>query len=210
MKLMIAVPTNRDHDPRFTISLVGLMVQSMRGVNGNPAPNITLNIKTQVSNIAQGRNELVREAMEQGQTHLLFLDDDMTFPTNTLDYLCRWNLPIVAANYCHKAKRLIYTAQRDDLRQVESRGRTGIERVLRIGLGVTLIDLSVLRDVPEPWFEIKWDQSRRQHVGEDFYFSHLMKERGVPIHVDHDLSNKVGHVGSHEFRFESYDHTPAG
>lgn len=50
------------------------------------------------------RNELIKQGMEWGATHLLFLDTDMVFPDEIFFMLFRHNLPIVGGLYFHKVK----------------------------------------------------------------------------------------------------------
>lgn len=211
MRLAIYVPSNRDHNPRFTLSLLALnqhlCKQGVRGVEGF---QFLTKIWSGCSNIAQARQELVQEARRQGMTHLLFLDDDMTFPPDLLDTFASRGVPVVAANCCKKTTAdLCYTAMGFDGNVIESKGKTGTQEAAQVGTGVMLIDLEAVGHVEDPWFSMQWLPKEGRTCGEDVFFCWRLREHGVKMYVDHDVSNAVGHVGSYEFRFESFREKPA-
>src|SRR6185295_11500380 len=89
---------------------------------------------------------------------------------------------------------------------VFSRGKTGLEKVWRVGSGILLIDLALVRDIPKPWFEVRWSDKHNQFVGEDWYFLKKLEEAGHgDFYVDHDLSNSVEHVGDFSY---GHQHIP--
>lgn len=200
MKLSIAVPSNRDHSPHFVASLVA-MVQyaAVHGLTHRKLEDLRINIKTNCSNIATGRNDLVREAMDAGMTHILFVDDDMTFPFDMLDHLTKYEAPVVAANCCQKRVEITFTAIGLDGKRIDSRGKTGFEQVRRVGTGIMLIELAAIKDLPQPYFNFEWHEESKRIIGEDYYFCRALNRNNIPIIIDHDVSQHIGHVGAYTY-----------
>lgn len=138
---------------------------------------------------------LARTAMQNNATHVLFIDSDMRFPKDTVERLAKHNKPVIGAN-CSQRTQVQTTARKND-EFVNSKGQRGIEEVESVGMGVTLINMSVFRQLKEPWFSMPWDG--KKHVGEDVFFCKFAREHGFQIFIDHDLSHDVKHAGLIEF-----------
>ena len=175
------------------------------GVKDQELEEFDIAIKTGCSNIAQARQEFIDEAMEKGRTHVLFIDDDMTFPVNMLDALANRGVPFIGVNGCRKTPdELRYTALGLDGDYMQSKGRDGIEEATRMGTGIMLVSLEHLKMIPKPYFEMRWLPEHERVGGEDFYFCQKVRAHGFRVFVDNDVSQMVGHVGVHEFRYDSY------
>ena len=138
--------------------------------------------------LPQARTQLVQYAMQQRASHLLFIDGDMVFPPETLERLLSRDTAVIGANYRRRSSEgHAFTATRHN-QEVTSFGRTGREAVDFIGLGVCLIDLLVFRGtLAEQWFP------GTLYRNEDVAFCALVRSQDVPVWVDHDLSQSVGH-----------------
>jgi hypothetical protein len=145
--------------------------------------------------IADLRNKAVKAAQAAGASHLLFLDSDMRFPEDTLERLLAHDAPIVAANYIQRTMHEWCVARIDGV-PVQSQGRTGLEAVDSTGTGVMLIEMSVFRDLPQPWFDTPFNG--QTFTGEDVYFCESATSIGYTVEIDHDLSQDVRHQGSVE------------
>lgn len=146
------------------------------------------------SGIAEMRNMLVRNALAQGETtHILFVDDDQMFPADAIHQLAIRDLDIVGANIVRKEAnpRTNSRSLTDNVPVWTLPDSTGTEEVEFVGTGMMLIKADVFRKIPEPWFFYDIEKS----VGEDVYFCRKAKEAGFKIHIDHDLSKEVKHVG---------------
>ena len=200
MDILVAIPSNRDHSPHFVGCLVNLVQYvAQNGVAPRPNSKVKVRIKTNCSNIATARNDLVREAINGGHSHLLFLDDDMVFPYNLLDSLCKYEAPVVAANCCQKKLPLTFTAVGLDGKRVDSTGKTGYEQVRRVGAAVMLIDLGAIKKLHDPLFNFEWNADSGRLIGEDYYFCRLMSRHNIPIIIDHDASQHIGHIGAYSY-----------
>lgn len=195
MKLAIVIPCCRDWKASFGASLVGLV------------HNLTLSGMAFDMNIMQGASVLPRArqlgiewAKGVGASHVLFIDDDMQFSAQAVQSLLRRDLDIVACNYLGKGtgKPLIHGL---DGHVLDSSDKTGVEQVGWVGFGMVLIKLEALAGIPKPWFQTVWLEDKQDFLGEDFFFCKKVREFGVSIHVDHDASHLIAHVGDYAYRF---------
>ena len=151
------------------------------------------------------RTRIMGEAVIERCTHLLFLDSDMIFPPDTLHRLLRHNLPIVGANYPRRIFPHLPTAHYGgpDAQGgvVWSENKTGVERVKHVGFGCVLMDMRLVDAIDPPYFVFAPDGEHGLTTrGEDVYFCEkLLRDAGIPTHVDHDLSMEIGHIGEQVF-----------
>ncbi len=141
------------------------------------------------------RSTLAQTSLDNGASHILFIDSDMRFPPDTLERLLIHDKPIIGAN-CRQRNSPKFTARKND-DFISSSGKTGIEQVDSIGFGVTLIVAEVFHRMRKPWFSMPWDGTK--HCGEDIYFCKRAQEMGLSVYIDHDLSQQVKHSGLVEF-----------
>lgn len=155
--------------------------------------------------IADQRQNLVIEALNVGADYILHLDTDMRFPKDLVDRLHAHGKDVVAANYSTRrlpckpvafadagCRNLIYT-------KADS---TGVEEVYAIGMGAMLERTDVYKKLGLPFFSIGYSQSAQDFFGEDVYHCHKLREAGVKVFVDHDVSKQVKHIGNFEFSNE--------
>ena len=152
--------------------------------------------------LPQMRYRAVREGLDWGMSHILFVDTDQEFPPWTLDALLKPGLDgPVGANIATKRLGGAHTARlRGDPEGAKEPLYTTpksppIQRVARLGFGVILIPAWVFEKVGEPWFEVRWRPEIREYEGEDWYFCRKLEEAGIPLYVHRDLSLSVKHWG---------------
>ena len=158
--------------------------------------------------IADQRQKLAMMALQHGADYALFLDSDMRFPRDLAQRLIARNQDVVACNYSTRRLPAKSVAWSDFSMQkfVTSHDRDGIEPIDAIGMGAMLVKTDVFRKLPAPWFQVVYSKSAQAFIGEDIYFCQLAKSHGFKIHVDHDASKLIRHIGSFEF---SHDHVAA-
>lgn len=204
--VMIAIPTGRGGwSADFCMSLIDVVTRPIAAALGyETEPAVSWRYERS-SAIVQNRHNLVRHAQQAGVSHILFLDDDMTFPADTLERLLRAGRPIVAANCPTRSIPIVPTAVKND-RRIVSMGKTGLELVNQVGLAVMLIDMKVFARIDLPWFSFAWDrQYPDTYCSEDMYFCKKARASGIGVWVDHLLSQEIGHVGEIEYRHEMID-----
>jgi hypothetical protein len=150
--------------------------------------------------LAKARQNGIRKAIEEGYTHILFLDDDMCFSSDILEDLMKHNVPVVGVNYTRKTSNPVTQTCGLDGQPVTSLGKEGLEEVGWIGFGAVLIDLSAIKEIDNPLFETRWMPERNDFIGEDYYFCGKVRAHGVKIYIDHTASNKTSHIGDYLYR----------
>jgi len=148
------------------------------------------------------RESLLDAALMTGADAMLFLDSDMRFPADTLERLLAHDKPFVATNYtqrkppfrpvAHTGHDYVYTTP--DSPALEDLGEHG-----RTGLGVALVRRAAVALLERPYFMIGWDLDGKRFVLEDAYFMAKLRAAGVPLLLDHNLSDELGHMGIFEY-----------
>ena len=190
-KIAICVPVRDQVTSVFTYSLAMLMKRC-----GEKNVNVTLHFNIG-SEVAMQRQQLVDDILASNHTHILWLDSDMKFPSDTLEILLNHNKYIVAGNYSTRVKPHRPVAFKDP-KNLDKRvfGGKGLEEVYAIGIGLMLVNTQVYKKMPRPFYSIEWKEDYTNLVGEDIYFCNKAQECGYEVYVDHDLSKKVAHIGT--------------
>ncbi len=142
----------------------------------------------------RGRNNLVRESLENGSEWLWFLDDDHAFAPDLLNRLLAHKVDIVTPVYLQRMMPfapVVYTGQEDanftPLFLPDYAGDEGLQVVHAAGTGGMLIRSEVFRAIEEPWFE-------HGHASEDLIFCEKARDAGFSIWCD--LHAHLGHLTS--------------
>ena len=164
-------------------------------------PDVDLRVYTNSGTlIADQRISLARMALDDGAQWTVWFDDDMRFPKDTIERLLSHRLPIVGVNYPTRRWPVIEpTAYVDD--ETQERLYTlhtsvGLQAVASVGFGCICVHQSVYAALSPPWFFMPWDEEKQKHdCGEDVYFCRKARKAGFDVHIDHDLSKEISHVG---------------
>lgn len=206
VKVMVAIPSTDIWPAQFGMALASMMFYLSQTSLARGLRHWVYLINRRSSMLCQGRESLLEEAIEAGCTHILWLDSDMTFPQDTLHQLFQHNRTFVGANYVRKMIPSAPVAcALDGGLCFTDEHMLHLEEVLHIGFGVALLRVTDIQDIPAPHFNMQWDEKLACYSGEDIYFCKQLREQGIPIYVDHALSQQVGHIGSF-----SYDHKVVG
>ena len=206
LNVAIGVPSGNTWEADFGICLID-MIGYMRSHPVRGYEGLSYEILSRKSSLLpKSRTDIVKKAIEEGADYLLFLDSDQTFPPDVFNQLLARGKEVIGCNIALKTLPSAPTVRSykegDPFGQfVYSNGKTGVERVWRMGFGVMLIDMKIFKEVPEPWFIVGWSQDTGA-VGEDWYFCEQLEKAGIELWVDHDASLKVGHLGGYVYRHE--------
>jgi hypothetical protein len=154
-------------------------------------------------NLAQMRNDIVKEAQAQEASHLLFLDSDMYFPPETLNRLLAHDLPIVACNYVRRCDPPTPTAIRNGQLLHLYAPTTGLTEVEIAGTGVMLIRMDVFNELSKPYFLFEYLPDMDCISTDDVYFCKKARQAGIPIWIDNDLSHEIAHIGQYKYTFKT-------
>ena len=143
-------------------------------------------------------------AKKLGASHLLFLDSDHSFPADTLHRLVSHKKMVVGANYVMKTiPARPVTMKRSEKPEgapvYTDPDSYGLERVWIVGTGTLLINMKVFDKIGMGVWDMKYLPESETYLGEDWSFCLACEEAGIPIHIDHDLSKHVKHIGTLEY-----------
>jgi hypothetical protein len=204
---MIAIPSGDTWHAAFGVSLAGAISKFMTYKVAEDVTQQSLEIHNIRSSLLMtSREEIIQDAYRKQCTHILMLDSDMQFPNDTIHRLFKCNRDFVGANYARKCIPSTPTSANlmDEVCYTDSHMEC-LEEVGHIGLGICLLRMDALKGLEPPFFKVEWHEEMQTYIGEDVYFCRKLREHGIPIYVDHALSQYVGHIGS--FR---YDHSVVG
>jgi len=141
------------------------------------------------------RNDLVKQAIETGCTHVLMMDTDQMYQTTgMIEKMLSHDRPVVGARVHRRYAPfdpLLLEGELGKLKQIPD-DRVQLEdgsfvdelEVDFTGTGCILYDSTIFIDmIPEKWFEFKTGDNG-QAVGEDINFCDKLKRRGYKIVVD--------------------------
>jgi hypothetical protein len=211
VKVAICVPT-RNPQPEFCYSLAQLMAHTAAIFERHGGGHELGLLMQEGTYLPKNREELAGLALDADVTHILWLDDDMQFPKDALLRLMGREVEVVGANYVARGVPPVPVAIKCTGREADGPERarcwtgpdsTGLEVVDAIGFGCTLMQRAAFARVRErPYFENTYGRLQHGWVGEDVDFCIKFRRGGGVVHVDHDLSKEVGHVGKMVYKHE--------
>lgn len=207
IKIGICIPSRDTWKADFGLSLTlaTLALWEMARVQDG----INLNVRfchVKGSHLAENRNVLVKQALDTDCTHILWVDDDMTFTMDTFYKLWKHDVDIVGANCATKTIPPRPTAKngRDYVFTTET--SVGLEEVNRLGMGVTLVKADVYKKIGEPYFACPPNpEFDNAPMGEDIYMIRKAIDNGYKVFIDHDVSKNVGHIGDYVYMHNMMD-----
>ena len=193
--VLIAIPTRGVWESDFAMSLIGLTKHTK--INHEIVGRKT-------TNIAGNRQFLAKKAIDDGFSHILYLDDDMVFPKETLDILIEHDKDIIGVNATTRSYPTIqFTSWTMEGKRVFTNAKSkGLTKVKKTGFGVILIKTDVFKNLEMPYFVYDYDKEKEVYVGEDFYFCDRAREKDYQIYIDQGLSKSIMHIGKVPFNYE--------
>lgn len=145
--------------------------------------------------LPQVRIKLVHQAMEWEATHLLWIDADMVFPTDSLEGLLAHDRDVVGVNYMGRRDNMptTYLSKGDPFWMYDH--DSGVREVYHVATGLLLTKTLVYGRIPMPYFKFEEDPDLPRMLGDDEYFTQKLRDAGIKLHVDSDLSKRCGHMG---------------
>jgi hypothetical protein len=149
------------------------------------------------------RHRLVAHALAWEATHLLWLDSDMMFPRDAANQLLSHTLPVVAANYVRRNKPHLPTAF-DGAAVTTTDEDSGLRQVDHAGMGMMLTDARLYDILDLPYFHFDLSSCGVGLTGEDVWFCRRLRERGIHLFIDQDVSRRVYHIGEQAFHHRDF------
>jgi len=188
--IYIGIPTFKDLPYEFVLSLVDMISYSSKRHRV-----LTGFCNRTFRNIA--RETLIKTAKEEKADYLLFLDDDMVFPKDTLERLLKHDTALVSAlafgrkdpfspcalNMCYRADNDLVA---EEYLHINNWPKDTLLQVDATGLACTLIKKEVLESLGE------YSCTSKEGAGEDVEFMRQCRFKGFTPYVDTGLS--IGHL----------------
>src|SRR3990167_9722643 len=182
-KITIGIPTNRGLKAKTAKCLLDL-------VTNYPA-DYHFVIAEEGYTTAENRNYIASQALKNESQYLLFVDDDMTFPKDTLDKLFQAKEKIVGVlSYSRKLPLQATVWPPESI-------KNALFECDQVGGGILLIDMKVFKEIPQPWFAYETYDFGMIKTGEDAYFCQKAKTKGISVWCEPRI--KVGHIGEYIF-----------
>ncbi len=176
--VFVGLPCNRSIRPESVASLLGLVHQGH---------DLIADIQAVIYlYIDRARNMLADDVLDRPDvTHLLALDDDHLWPGDLVARLLAHRKPIVGATYFTRRPphHLVAGVFHGD-RIAHGVPEPGLHRVQWLGMGATLVETRVFRDMRERYKDKKWFRSEED--GEEIHFFRRVLEMDVPVYLDGD------------------------
>lgn len=196
-RLAICLPQTETVRAEYALALAGMMLRLGNVPCGMDDVVTVAGSGSVLPSVRQGIAERAVELYKA--THLLWIDSDHHFPADTAHRLISHGRPWVGINATTRRIPLRETAV-NLKREILTTGpnEKGLERVYRMGFGITLIEAQVFKKLKKPWFLVEYVKSSEGRVfrGEDVYFSEKARRAGYHPMVDHDLTKETAHIGS--------------
>ena len=138
---------------------------------------------------SEKRNYLIVKALNENYDYLLFVDDDMILPPETLEVLLGRDKDIIGGLYYFKGFPLEKVIEVFD----EESNEPFICKSL--GGGLILTKTEIFRKIKSPWFGTKVNNVGMTILSEDYAFADKAREAGYEVWVDPTLN--IGHIGDY-------------
>lgn len=149
--------------------------------------------RTSNGNIDEMRNNIVHDALADGCTHVIMMDTDQCYHTDTIPRLLSHKLPIVG---CLVYRRyppfdpLMLKGKINEYENITEWEKDSLVEVDATGTGCLMIDTQVFKKMQAPWFRFRKIDGKV--VGEDIGFCSDLRDAGYRIFVD--TSIPAGHL----------------
>jgi len=207
LKITLALCTNRGVKAKTVASLLDLVARTKN-------VDFHILVASKGYTISENRNYCVVQAQKNSSNYLFFVDDDMTFPPDTLERLMSHKKGVVGVNSysrCLPSSSTVGLLDKNG-EYLRPEHHTPWERRIPkslfecyfVGAGVCLIDMDVFNKIKKPYFEFitykKGEFVGMIKVGEDGSFCEKVRAAGEKIWCDGSI--EIGHLGDMEYKKE--------
>lgn len=204
LNLLVGFPSGEQWHGGFGICLTNMFGHFMATKVPGYREQMIKPMQVKGSILSRSRAEIVKTALKDQFSHILFIDTDQTFPRDTAHRLLQHKKDVVGCNIATKQVPASPTARKKaenfhGLPVYTDTDSPPLERVWRLGTGIMLIDVRVFRKIGPGCFEIRWIEQLQDYMGEDWSMCQAIEAAGYEIWVDHLLSDEVGHLGEYKY-----------
>lgn len=155
---------------------------------------------------AWNRNAAVETAKRAGSSHLMFIDNDMTFPASGIQRLIDADKDIIGGMYNARGgagKPVVSTVKMIDPATDPNMGKlvttefpAQLFKCFGLGTGFMLINMEVFKKMQRPYF-VSGETPEGEAWTEDIYFCKKAHEAGFDVWCSPSI--KIGHIGNYEY-----------
>lgn len=186
------------------VETVTSLIGAMEVIKGH---GVGVNLSIEIGGyVAHNRNALVDTAQRTGSTHIMFIDNDMTFQPSAIQRLLDHDKDIVGANYNARGvpgKPVVSTVKLIDPETDPNKNKTytaefpaQLFKCYGLGTGFMLINMQVFNHLTRPYF-VAYEDPNGEHHTEDIEFCKRAGEAGFDVWCSPSI--KVGHIGTAEY-----------
>jgi hypothetical protein len=143
-------------------------------------------LRSSIGQIENMRNEIVKEAINTGCSHLVMMDSDQVYHQQTITKLLSHRKSVVG---CLVYRRympfdpLMFKGEINSYIRIDDWKKDSLVEVDATGTGCLMFEVDVFRKMPYPWFKTRVAEGGGD-VGEDFHFCSNLRAAGYRIFVD--------------------------
>lgn len=191
LKITLAVPTNRGLQAKTFQCLLEMVAKSQQY-------DFHIVVAGEGYTIAENRNYIAVQALNNNSDYLLMIDDDMTFEPELLNKLLANDKDIIGVAYHPRSEtgQIIKYLDETHFVKLEENNDPKYKdtfECMATGTGIILIRCEVFKKMPRPWFAFEYYETGQCKLGEDWFFSREAKKAGFKIYTDPKIV--VGHLG---------------
>ena len=214
-----AAPAPAPNQPQGRAPSIMIAVPAMEMVNAEFAQHLAMSAANMVANgikincafnigsvITIARRNLTDIFMKSDFDYALWLDSDMKFPIDAPIKLLKRGVPLVGCNY--RRRRFPnpgFTGMQGQpgafKELITDDNSPAMEEVDVLPHGLVLVHRSVYEKIPQPHYLQEYVTELNLEIGEDIYFCRKVKEAGIPVWCDHELSKEIAHIGIFHFNY---------
>jgi hypothetical protein len=151
--------------------------------------------------IEENRTELIKNAIREGCEKIFFLDADMVVEHNVVNKLLALDKPVVGADYHMRGLPLVSNVKIAKDGKIISVEAKDIPKepfqAYGVPTGCMLIDIAIVKTLPQPWFDLTWKEDGSLNHGEDIFFCKLLHDHGIEVWCDPTI--EIGHIGTYVY-----------
>lgn len=141
--------------------------------------------------IDYNRNQLVDVALQNGSSHLMFIDSDISFPPDGVARLLAHDKDIVGGYYNTRRGNNPIRVKGPEGLIAPDPMPTSMFQCIVLPTGFMLIKLECLKRLSRPYFAVITHE--KGTIGEDVFFCRQAAEAGIEVWVDPTIH--LGHIG---------------
>lgn len=203
LKITIGIPSPERVDYRFNLDLLTLIFNNWTKYDLLPCNTVS-------SRIVFNRNNIVKEAQKNNSDYILWIDSDTRFPVDGLQKLLAHDKEVVCATTCRRiGNDRSPAAYPLDIGSVVPFQQLVPMRF--VGFPFMLTKMSVFDKIERPYFAepprrlidvyegkeyLPEDEIKYDVIPEDEYFCYLLRQAGIDIWCDMELTMQIGHIGT--------------